>query len=204
MTECLNAVGFVFDSVQTYIKKDKSCKYSKYYCQDCMYCGDGGCLKPCNKCTNNSQYKICIFKLKKENIVCSGLNISTSIDDAWKVFKENIIYQKNGNFVISLTDSSNKSHSFFANLIKAKPCDCCEAVLLYFKYNIISLLTPQEQQALVINNANTQQQTILYQNYPFLTLSANTESNITFNLKSDEYKTVRFFNSQYYTFTNSL
>ena len=35
MTECLNAVGFVFNSVKTYIKTDKSCKYSKYYCQNC-------------------------------------------------------------------------------------------------------------------------------------------------------------------------
>lgn len=213
MTESLNAVGFVFNSVKTYIKKDKSCKYSKCYCQNCLYYDNTVCnnpmpglLSPCNKCTNNTQYKICIFKLKKEFFVSSSLDISTDRQGAWEVFKNNIIYQRNGNFVISLTDNENKSHSFYANLIKAKLCNCCEAVLLYFKYNIISLVPPYEQQQLTLegNSPDTIYQTSLYSYYPYNSIGANLQSNITYNLKSNQYKTIRFYNSQYYTFKNKL
>lgn len=227
MTECLNAVGFVFNSVKTYIKTDKSCKYLKYYCQNCgnqyrnqnrnqnrnQYsdCEKGGCIdpvpgfiSPCNKCDNNTQYKICIFKLKKEFFVSSSLDISTSSEEAWIVFKKNIIYQKNGNFVISLTDCNNKSHSFFANLIKAKLCDCCDAILLYFKYNIITLTPPYEQQALLNVPADIVNGNKLYSEYPYTSMGANLQSNITYNLKSGQYKTIRFFNSSHYTFENSL
>jgi hypothetical protein len=98
MTECLNAVGFVFNSVKTYIKKDKSCKYTRYYCQNCAF-ENGECekpipgyLSPCNECTNNSQYKICIFKLKKENFVSSSLSIAMDAEDAWSQFKKRIIF----------------------------------------------------------------------------------------------------------------
>lgn len=206
MTECLNAVGFVFNSVKTYIKKDKSCKYTNYYCQYCAYGNKASCiepkagtLSPCSMCTNNSQYKICIFKLKKEHFVSSSLNISTCTDDAWQVFKKNIIYQRNGNFVISITKCDNVSHSFYANLIKAKCCDCCEAVILYFKYNIISLPSCEQ-----LTNPENLPDVTTYQNFPYNVVCANYESNIIYCLKSGVYKTIRFFNSENYQFTNSL
>ena len=214
MVTCLNAVGFVFDKVNTYIKKDNKCKYSKYYCQECAWINKKnenkienispipGILKSCNKCTSNSQYKICIFKLKKEYFINSSLDISTNKEDAWNVFKNNVIYLRNGNFVISVTNKCNKSHSFYANLIKAKKCTCCEAVILYFKYNIISLLTHYEE--FQINNIPPDNNITEYLYYPYSVACANLNSNITFDLKSCEYKNVRFFISPYYKFNNSL
>jgi hypothetical protein len=206
MTECLNAVGFIFNSVKTYIKKDKSCKYINQNCQYCTYNNSSsysksvpGRISPCNKCSNNTQYKICIFKLKKEDFVSSSLGISTSIEDAWEEFKKNIIYQRNGNFVISVTKCDNTLHSFYANLIKSKKCKCCESVILYFKYNIISL-TPYDQ----LTNPETLPDVTVTQNYPYNNVCANYESNITYNLKSDKYKSVKFFNSQNYNFENNV
>lgn len=203
MVECLNAVGFVFNQVKTYIKKDKNCKYSNAYCQNCeINCNPTiiqtpGILSPCNKCTLNSQYKICIFKLKKEHCISSSLEISTSKEDAWEEFKKNIIYQKNGNFVISITKCDNTLHSFYANMIKAKKCNCCDAVLVYFKYNIISL-EPCSQLTNPINYPDeTQPQTSPYNN-----VCANYESNITYDLKSGLYKSVRFYNSSSYNYGN--
>jgi hypothetical protein len=210
MTECLNAVGFVFNNVKTYIKKDKSCKYSNAYCQNCISNNKNyrancdpiitqslGMISPCNKCSNNSQYKICIFKLKKEHFISSSLEISTSQQDAWEEFKKNIIYQTNGNFVVSITKRDNTFHSFYANMIKAKKCNCCESVLLYFKYNIISL-APCSQ----LTNPTTYPDEIQPQKSPYNIVCANYESNITHNLCSGLYKSVRFFNSSNYNYSN--
>lgn len=210
MTECLNAVGFVFDSVKTYIKKDKTGKYTKYYCQNCAFQSDSsdkceapipGFISPCNKCDNNTQYKICIFKLKKENFISSSLGIATSNENAWELFKNSIIYQRNGNFVISVTsECNNKSHSFYANMIKAKPCDCCDAVILYFKYNIISLLPPYLQAL----SQNTHPDVKVNTYFPYDISCANQYSNISYNLKSGHYKNVKFFYSPNYKFSNKL
>lgn len=208
MNDCLNAVGFVFNNVKTYIKKDKYCKYANSYCQNCACnnkkCGDicnqivvPGTLSPCNQCVNNSQYKICIFKLKKEYFISSGLAISTSIENSWDEFKKNIIYQKNGNFVISITKCDNTFHSFYANMIKAKKCNCCDSILLYFKYNIISLLPCTQMSNPYVSPDETQQPPNQYNS-----VCANYESNITYNLKSGLYKSVRFFNSSNYTYEN--
>ena len=210
MSECLNAVGFIFNSVKTYIKKDKYCKYSNSCCQNCIYnvndyrlnCNPTmmtvpGTLAPCNKCTNNTQYKICIFKLKKEHFVSSTLAISTSTQDAWEEFKKNIIYQRNGNFVISVTKCDNTLHSFYANMIKAKKCDCCDAVILYFKYNIISFINcPQLSNPINCPDVSQPQPS------QYNTVCANLESNITYNLKSGLYKSVKFFNSSNYNYSN--
>lgn len=201
MNECLNTVGFIFNSVKTYIKKDKYCKYNNSYCQNCA-CNPTmiavqGTLVPCNKCTNNTQYKICIFKLKREHFVSSSLAISTSTQDAWEEFKNNIIYQKNGNFVISVTKYDNTFHSFYANMIKAKKCGCCDAIILYFKYNVISLINcPQ------LTNPNDYPDITQPQTSPYNTVCANFESNITYNLKSGLYKSVKFFNSSNYNYSN--
>lgn len=206
MSECLNAVGFIFNSVKTFIKKDKFCKYSSSYCQNCTSCGLNnnptmmkvpGTISPCNKCTSNSQYKICIFKLKKSHFVSSSLGISTSVENAWEEFKKNIIYQRNGNFVISITKCDNTLHSFYANMIKAKKCSCCDAIILYFKYNIISL-TPCNQ---LTNPTNYPDET-QPEAYPYNNICANYESNITYNLKSGLYKSVKFFNSSNYNYSN--
>lgn len=197
MTESLNTVGFVFDKVKTYIKKDKLCKYTNYYCQICKRTNNG-ILSSCNKCNNNSQYKICIFKLKKQNFISSTLGIASDKLNAWELFKSNIIYQKNGNFVISVTDSCNKSHSFYANMINSKKCSCCDSIFLYFKYNIITNIPGDQIQYyashppdVVLPNSS---------NFPYVVVSANSNSNITYNLKSREYNTVRFYNSQNYSF----
>jgi hypothetical protein len=199
MTDCLNTVGFVFDKVKTYIKKDKMCRYANSYCQTCVITPSGA-ISPCNTCSNNSQYKVCIFKLKKQHFVSSTLGIASDKHNAWEQFKSNIIYQKNGNFVISVTDSCNRSHSFYANMIKAKKCSCCDAILLYFKYNIITHI-PGDQ----IQYVATHPPDVVLPNsteYPYIVACANAHSNITYNLKSNEYKTVRFFNSQNYSFCN--
>lgn len=230
MSECLNAVGFIFDSVKTFVKKDKKCKYVNYYCQNCVSnnnChinkefeqvpiklgGYGGYLSPCDACTNNSQYKICIFKLKKSNFVSSSLGISTSIENAWDEFKKNIIYQRNGKFVISVTKPNNKMHSFYANLIKSKKCNCCDSILLYFKYNIISLKPCNElfnelfnelcnESYNKLNEPNNYPDQTQQELNPYQTVCANYESNITYNLKSGLYKSVKFFNSPNYTYKN--
>lgn len=240
MPESLNAVGFVFNKVKTLIKKDNLCKYSTYNCQDCAWTTPGcqgysnplpGTINPCNACTNNSQYKIAIFKLKKEHFISSSLEVSTGTNDAWEQFKHNIMYQRNGNFVISVT-KCNKSHSFYANLIKAKKCKCCESVLLYFKYNIIGLLSncdntqsqyynylpgqccnpPPLQNSPYVGNLNSNTNVFTNTNNlsnpntcnPYLTASANINGNITYDLKSDEYYNVKFFYSPIYQFTPTL
>lgn len=146
---------------------------------------------------NNSQYKICIFKLKKEYFVSSSLDISTGNDDTWNIFTKSIVFQTNGNFVISLTNPNGTTHSFYANLIKVKKCTCCDSVMLYFKYNIISLetnnLEPSINQDYNMSDLN-----------PYLISCANIESNISYNLKSCEYTNVRFFVSSLYKFNLNL
>ena len=211
MNECLGSVGFVFNNVKTCIKKDKILKYQNIYCQECIFiCGQGS-LSPCNSCFNNSQYKICIFKLTKENFVTSSLGISSNREESWDIFKKNIIYQKNGNYVISIT-KNKKLHSFYANLIKAKVCNCCESVLLYFKYNIISMLScydkflyyrNQNLNNNMSNNNNLENRFIEEENLNdslYVQVCASLYSNITYKLKSDTYDTVRFYYSQNYTY----
>jgi hypothetical protein len=192
MNECINAVGFIFNNVKTYIKKDKNCKYKNNFCQHCN-------ISPCNNCTLNSQYKVCIFKLKKEYFISSSLDISTSKENAWDNFKKNIIFQKNGNFVISVTKCNNTLHSFYANMIKVKQCDCCDSVIIYFKYNIISLKSLNE-----LTNPINLSDEIIPNQYPYNNVCANYESNITYNLKSGLYKSVKFFNSSNYNYESYI
>lgn len=195
MSDCLNAVGFVFSKSKVGIKKDNTCSYAKSPCQNCSNVPK---LSPCAGCANNSQYKICIFKLKKAHFVSSSLSISTSFDEAWDNFKKSIIYQRNGNYVISLSTSCGKTHSFYANLVKAKICNCCEAVLLYFKYNIISM-QPYTYTMCSVPSVQTNME------HEYKVVCANTASNICYwNLKSGDYTNLRFYNSSSYTYTPSL
>ena len=69
---------------------DKLCKYNNYYCQSCIRT-QSGMISPCNTCSNNSQYKICIFKVKKDHFVSSTLGIASDKQNAWEIFKSNII-----------------------------------------------------------------------------------------------------------------
>lgn len=209
MNDCLSSVGFVFDKAKICIKKDKNCRYSNYYCQECAYINPNnvgytnvisGTLSPCNKCTNNTQYKICVIKLQKSHFISSSLEISTSFDESWEKFKNSICFQRNGNFVISvgtkIKNDGTHSHSFNANLIKTKKCNCCEAVILYFKYNI--LIVPSPIQINTDYNGN-----IMNSNSNQI-VCANSVSNQTYNLKSGDYFNVKFFHSQNYTFTPQL
>lgn len=198
---CLNVVGFIFDKAKVLIKKDNTCKYSNNYCQECFGINfSNGIHQNCNKCdkcSDNTQYKICIFKLKKEHFISSSLDISTDLNNSWEIFKKNIIYQTNGNFVISLT--CNKMHSFYGNMIKAKNCNCCDSVLLYFKYNVIPANIYQG-----LNQQSNQVITFPYVFGDYTNVCANTYSNITYNLKSGNYTNIKFFNSPLYTFGNKL
>jgi hypothetical protein len=224
MDDCLNSVGFVFDKARICIKTDINCRYSQYYCQECAWINPNavgytnvisGLLTPCNNCTNNTQYKICIIKLQKSHFISSSLAISTSFDESWEKFKNMICLQRNGNFVISVgkkscknsnSKSSYNSHSFYANLIKAKKCNCCDAVMLYFKYNIIfaphSIPTPAEIQQLrqLEQTTNPASSDMLI----YKSVCANSSSNITYNLKSGDYYNVKFFYSQNYIFSPQL
>lgn len=194
MSDCLNAVGFVFSKSKVGIKKDKACSYTNSPCQNCPTAPK---LSPCACCANNSQYKICIFKLKKSHFVSSSLSISTSFDEAWENFKKSIIYQRNGNYVISLSTSCGKTHSFNANLVKAKICNCCDAVLVYFKYNIISIQPYSVPVSVPVPNSNLER--------AYKVVCANTASNICYwDLKSDDYYNLRFYNSSSYIYTPSL
>lgn len=212
MDDNLNSVAFVFDKAKICIKKDKNCRYSNYYCQECAWLNPAntgvisGILSPCNECSNNSQYKICIIKLQKSHFISSSLEISTSFDESWNKFKNSICYQRNGNFVISVTTKCNNSHSFYANLIKAKKCKCCDAVTLYFKYNIIFMsnrtLTASQMQQLRQLQQTTNLDNLVSTNYQ--SISANSASNLTYNLKSGDYHNIKFFYSQNYTFMPNL
>jgi hypothetical protein len=122
MTDYVNTIGFIFNKAKTIIKCDKRGKYHKYCCSN-------------NYCVNNL-YKICIFKLEKENFISSSLNICTSNDNAWEIFKNNVSTLLDAFFIISVTKNTT-AHSFNAKFIKCTKCECCDAILIYFKFNII-------------------------------------------------------------------
>lgn len=182
MYECINSTGFIFKSAKVLIKKDKKIKFKKHKCQECSYNSNN-----CNNCYNIENYKMCVFKLTKDNFVSSCLSIVTN-EDYWDNFKKNIIYQVNGNYVISVTKNENL-HSFYANLSKIKVCDCCDVVLLYFKYNIIPGLNCYQQFNCQENNFGINNTSC----YNFL-------ANITYNLKSNIYQNIKFYRSENYTF----
>jgi len=81
-------------------------------------------------------YKICVFKLEKEYFISSTLNIVTDNQNAWDSFKNNINTLIDAFFIISVTNC-NKLHSFNAKFFKYKMCDCCDAVIVYFIFNIV-------------------------------------------------------------------
>jgi len=126
MTDSINTIGFIFNKAKTTIKCDKKNKYSDCYLNNCH---------SNNYCVNNL-YKICVFKLEPENFVSSTLNITTDNENAWELFKNNVCNLLNAFFIISIT-KCKKIHSFNAKFIRYKKCDCCNAILLYFKFNII-------------------------------------------------------------------
>ena len=52
MNNCVNSIGFMFNSAKTYIKKDKNKKNSSSYCQECVYK-----KKHCRKCDDDNKYQ---------------------------------------------------------------------------------------------------------------------------------------------------
>lgn len=192
MNNCVNTIGFIFNCAKVYIKNDKNKKYSKNSCQECGYK-----KKHCNKCNNNENYQICIFKLKKDQLVSSTLGIVINENELWNDFKKNVVNLINGNFVISVTKKS-KLHSFYANLCKVKMCDCCDVINLYFKYNVISDLE-------CYNYCNNDQFKIYPDNYwtddnNYQQICANKKSNITYNLKTESYSNIKFYYNNLYTY----
>lgn len=196
MSNCVNSSGFIFKSSKTYIKYDKKNRYSSSSCQECSYTNSVG--SSCNSCRNPNKYQMCIFKLTKEDFVSSTLAISTTEEDAWNNFKKNIVFLKNGNFVISVT-KCNKLHSFYANLSKAKVCTCCDVVVLYFKYNILPSLTcyqPLMNCMVSCANANACGSV----NGLNSEMCVNLFSNITYDLKCGTYTNLKFFYCNLYTY----
>ena len=231
--ECLSQIGFAFNKAKTYIKCDKNKRYSKNKCQECCYYNKYYKLNSCSKCSSTDLYKICIFKLSKENFCLSTLDISTNFDDSWESFKKYIVYLVNGNFVISVT-KNNKLHSFYANLIKVKSCKCCDIVTLYFKYNIIPTLecyqpvtnlcnneqnnpynqyNDQINDGCVYNNEIGNSNSIPPNYWPigcndtfdiFKKVCANIFSNINYDLQSGEYDNVKFYYNELYSFVPKI
>ncbi len=114
VSNCINTPLFLFD--HTYIKVSS---------------------KDCNKCNKKTIYtikpKCVIFYLNKCDFISSTIGVSTSFDDSWNEWKNNIYKWKYSNFVISLT-KNNLSHSIYGKLIKIKINE--DQVKLYIKYNL--------------------------------------------------------------------
>lgn len=150
MVNCINNLAFIFSKAKTIIKCDNKQKYCdicacnpsntyETYVQVCKpkAVGNNYCKKCCNVCeVSGNNYKLCIFKLCKSNFISSTLNISFDFDSAWQTFVENVGKLINAYFVISVS-KCDELHSFNAKLIKVKNCSCCDAMVLYFKYNFI-------------------------------------------------------------------
>jgi len=197
MAECINTIGFIFSKVNTIIKCDKKRKYcNPNYCCSNSYC-------------SNNNYKICVFKLTKENFASSTLNISTHPNDAWTDFKNNVVSLLNAYFIISVT-KSNKLHSFNAKFIKYKKCDCCDAILLYFKYNIIpyntsdsnctKCITVTSDSNIPITSSYIENYWPSSEAYDNNKLCYNNMANFSYKyLKSSVYTDVKFFYNDKYT-----
>ncbi len=187
MGECINNIGFIFSKAKTCVKNKR-----KY----------GNCL-------------VTSFKLDKSDFVTSTLDISTSQEESWNNFKNNIINWVNGYFVISVT-KCDKLHSFGAKLMKIKVCECCDVVYLYFNFNIIpnsvndtcnnnnSVCFPLTSASNVPSgscfppnywpNTNAIGKTDDFINPP----CANTVGNFFYNLESTYYYDVKFYYNEKY------
>ena len=115
----------------------------------------------------------------------------------------------NAYFIISVTNN-NKLHSFNAKFIKYKKCDCCDAILLYFKYNIIPYNTSDSNCTKCIkvaSGSNIPITSSYIENYwPSSEASDNNKlcynnmANFSYkHLKSSVYTDVKFFYNDKYT-----
>ena len=197
MTDLINTLGFIFSESKTIIKSDRKNKYNAFCCNN-------------NYCVNNL-CKVCVFKLEKENFISSTLSITTSNDDLWENFKNNIETLLNAFFIISLT-KCNTLHSFNAKLVRCKRCDCCDAILLYFKYNIVpyNLNTTQCNKCIpIINNTNIPNTSNIIVNYwPSSQATDNNKPQYNnssdfayLKLKSGTYSDIKFFYNDKYAST---
>jgi len=200
MTDSINTIGFIFNKTKTIIKCDKKKKYNKFCC-------------PNNFCVNNL-YKVCVFKFEKKNFISSTLNIVTDNQNSWEIFKQNIDTLLNAFFIISVT-KSNKLHSFNAKFFKYKMCDCCDAIIAYFIFNIVpfnlNVNTPCYK-CIPITSSPPTTSSIIPNYWPTNEndnnkIIYNTMANFAYkNLKSTTYDNVKFFYcdtySSYLCFTN--
>ena len=142
----INTIGFIFNKAKTIVKYDYKNKYNTSICNIDTNTFESYALikstyqKNCCCCSNcivsGDNYKICIFKLCKEELLSSTLGIATNFNEAWLNFYNGILNLLNAYFVISVT-KCEILHSFNAKLIRVKYCDDCNVVILYFKYNFI-------------------------------------------------------------------
>jgi hypothetical protein len=197
MCDSINTIGFIFNKSKTIIKCDKK---KKYYTNCCAN----------NYCINNL-YKICIFKLEEEHFMSSTLNITTDNENAWEAFKNNVGNLLDAFFIISVT-KCNKLHSFNAKFIKYKRCDCCNAILLYFKFNIIPFnlnITACSNCIPITCNSNVPITSNIIENYwpsediqDNIKPSYNNMANFAYkDLKSSIYTDVKFYCSDKYAST---
>jgi hypothetical protein len=109
MAQCINTTGFMFNMARLKVKYDKV--------KNCKPCS-------CNKCrTYKVSNNVCMIKLTQEQFVSSTLEITTSKEEAWQSFKDNITSLIYGHFIISLGKNNKHTfHSIFGQLIKVKRC----------------------------------------------------------------------------------
>ena len=161
ISNCINTPLFLFN--HTYIKNSSKC---------------------CSKCSKNNiktiNPKCVIFYLNKCDFVASSISVSTSFDDSWNEWKNNIYKWKYANFVISLT-KNNLSHSIYGKLIKIKIYE--EHVKLYIKYNL----------PLMYQTDNCQEKQCL-----------QCVINSFYKLKTECYKNIKFYGDENYKTINII
>lgn len=183
MGECINTIGFMFQKSNIKIK-----------------CYKTGCYR----------YKLAQFKLKKEDFLSSTLEITTSPEEAWNSFKNNIVSLVNSDFMISVS-KCNKLNSFGAKLAKVRKCSCCDNVIgLYFSFNIVPLISntcnyTNSTCIPLTSDSNIPNVSCYTDNYwPDSEADinnatcANIAGNFFYNLESGTYSDIKFFYQQNY------
>lgn len=121
INQCINQNGFNFSKANVEVYNNyKKKKYKKCKCSKCVkYFKDKS---------------LCIIHLCKSNFVSSSLAVATSLDDAWKQFKEYIINYIYGHFIVSLS-LNGIIQSMFSQLVRIKMSPCCNVITLFLRYN---------------------------------------------------------------------
>ena len=82
---CIDVTGFIFQNVQTKIRQ-----HNINLLVDRCYSCRNNVSSICNerRCFRNNN--ICVFRLSKNNLISSSLEIATNFNDIWEIFKLNI------------------------------------------------------------------------------------------------------------------